>query len=86
MSMRVCDGYAVVLVRDSGIGIAADSMPFIFDLFVRADTMAVRTRPGMGIGLALVRSVLDSHHGTVSATSDGVGQGSEFTVRLKLET
>ncbi len=72
-------------MRDSGIGIAAVSMPFIFDLFVRADTKAVRTRSGMGIGLALVRSILDSHHGTVTAASEGVGQGSEFTVRLKLD-
>ncbi len=85
MSMRLCDGHAVVSVRDSGIGIAADSLPFIFDLFVRADTTAVRTRSGMGIGLVLVLSILDSHHGTVSAASEGVGQGSEFTVRLKLE-
>ena len=85
MSMQVLDGYAVVQVRDSGIGIAAVSMPFIFDLFVRADTKAVRTRSGMGIGLALVRSILDSHHGTVTAASEGVGQGSEFTVRLKLD-
>ena len=86
LSMQLCDGQAVVQVRDSGIGIAADSLPFIFDLFVRADTLAARKRPGMGIGLALVRSILDSHHGTVSAASDGVGLGSEFTVRLKLET
>jgi two-component system, sensor histidine kinase len=85
MSMQVLDGYAVVQVRDSGIGIAAVSMPFIFDLFVRADTKAVRTRSGMGIGLALVRSILDSHDGTVTAASEGVGQGSEFTVRLKLD-
>jgi two-component system CheB/CheR fusion protein len=86
LSMQVLDDYAVVQVRDFGIGIAAVSMPFIFDLFVRADTKAVRTRSGMGIGLALVRSILDSHHGTVSAASEGVGQGSEFTVRLKLDT
>jgi signal transduction histidine kinase len=85
LSMRVNDGHAVVQVRDSGIGIAADSLPFIFDLFVRADTMAVRAQSGLGIGLALVRSILDSHHGTVSAASEGVGQGSEFTVRLKLQ-
>jgi len=86
ISMHLYDGHAVVQVRDSGIGIAADSMPFIFDLFVRADTVAARTRSGMGIGLALVRSILDSHHGTVSAASEGIGQGNEFTVRLKLET
>jgi two-component system, chemotaxis family, CheB/CheR fusion protein len=85
MSLHVNEGYAVAQVRDSGIGIAAESMPFIFDLFVRADTMAVRTRSGLGIGLALVRSILDAHHGTVSAASAGPGQGSEFTVRLKLE-
>jgi signal transduction histidine kinase len=86
MSMQVCDGHAVVQVRDSGIGIAAESMPYIFDLFVRADSVAVRTRSGTGIGLALVRSILDSHHGTVAAASAGVGQGSEFTVRLKLNS
>ncbi len=86
LSMHASEGYAVVQVRDSGIGIAAESMPFIFDLFVRADNKAVRTRSGLGIGLALVRSILDSHQGTVSAVSEGVGQGSEFTVRLLLET
>jgi signal transduction histidine kinase len=85
MSMEVSDGHALVQVSDSGIGIAAASMPYIFDLFVRADAPAVRTRPGMGIGLALVRSIMDSHHGTVSAVSAGVGHGSEFTVRLKLD-
>jgi signal transduction histidine kinase len=86
MSMLVSDGFAIIQVRDYGIGIAADSLPFIFDLFVRADTQAARTRSGLGIGLALVRSILDSHHGTVSAISEGAGQGSEFTVRLKLDT
>lgn len=85
LSMESIDGYAVVQVRDSGIGIAAESLPLIFDLFVRADSAAVRTRPGLGIGLALVRLILDSHHGTVVAASEGVGRGSEFTVRLKLE-
>jgi signal transduction histidine kinase len=85
LSMHASEGFAVVQVSDSGIGIAADSLPFIFDLFVRADTQAARTRSGLGIGLALVRSILDSHDGTVSASSEGVGQGSEFTVRLKLD-
>ena len=86
MSVRVCEGYAEVQVRDSGIGITADSLPHIFDLFVRADGSAVRTRSGLGIGLALVRSIVDSHCGSVSAASDGIGQGSSFTVRLTLES
>ncbi len=86
LSMRVSDGNAVVQVRDYGIGIAADSMPYIFDLFMRAEGTAVRKRSGLGIGLALVRSILDSHHGSVSAASEGLGLGSEFTVRLKLES
>jgi signal transduction histidine kinase len=86
LSMQACEGHAVVRIRDFGIGIDAASMPYIFDLFVRADTTAVRTRSGLGIGLALVRSILDAHHGTVSAASAGVGQGSEFTVRLQLES
>jgi two-component system CheB/CheR fusion protein len=86
VSMGVCDGHAVVQVRDYGVGIAAASMPFIFGLFVRADSAVVRKRSGLGIGLALVRSILNSHEGTVSAASEGIGQGSEFTVRLKTET
>lgn len=86
MSMHVSDGHAVVQVRDSGIGIAADSLPYIFNLFVRADTTAVRTRAGLGIGLALVRSIVNSHGGTVSAASAGIGQGSIFTVRLQLDS
>jgi two-component system CheB/CheR fusion protein len=86
ISLHVCDGHAVVEVRDFGIGIAADALPNIFGLFVRADSVQVRTRTGLGIGLALVRSILDAHYATVSAASAGVGQGSEFTVRLKLAT
>jgi signal transduction histidine kinase len=86
LSMQVLDGNAVVHVRDYGIGIAPESMPYIFDLFMRAEGTAVRKRSGLGIGLALVRSILDSHHGSVSAASEGLGLGSEFTVRLKLES
>lgn len=86
MSMHAVDCQAVVQIRDLGVGIPAAAMPHIFDLFVRADTVAVRSRPGLGIGLALVRSIVESHEGTVSASSQGAGQGSEFTVRLKLET
>jgi signal transduction histidine kinase len=83
-TMHVEEGHAVVRICDLGVGIAAAAMSSIFDLFVRGSSGAVRKRSGLGIGLALVRSILDSHEGTVSATSDGVGHGSEFTVRLRI--
>jgi signal transduction histidine kinase len=83
LTLRVSDGHVAVDVRDFGIGISADALHSIFDLFVRADTNAVQQRSGMGIGLALVRSIICAHRGTVSAASDGCGQGSTFTVELK---
>ncbi|HTC52638.1 MAG TPA: HAMP domain-containing sensor histidine kinase [Steroidobacteraceae bacterium] len=86
VSMLADDGHAVVQVRDCGVGIAAASLPFIFGLFVRADSAAVQSRSGLGIGLALVRSIVESHGGTVSAASEGIGRGSEFTLRLKIQT
>lgn len=86
MSAGVCDGHVVVQIRDCGIGIAAAAMAHIFELFVRADATAVRARPGQGIGLALVRSIVEAHDGVVAATSPGVGKGSTFTVRLQLDT
>jgi signal transduction histidine kinase len=84
ISLRTADRHAIVSVRDSGIGIAVDALPHIFDLYARADSTETRTRTGLGVGLALVRSILDAHYGTVSAASAGPGQGSEFTVRLRL--
>jgi signal transduction histidine kinase len=76
---------AVVRIRDSGIGIAPDALPYIFDLFRQADEAAPHSRSGLGIGLALVRNLLELHGGSVTAASAGVGQGSEFTVRLPRE-
>lgn len=75
---------AVVTVRDNGVGIPADMLPRIFDLFTQVDQSARPTRSGLGIGLALVRSLVDLHGGSVEAHSDGVGRGSVFTVRLPL--
>jgi signal transduction histidine kinase len=69
---------AVVAVRDSGIGIAPDQLPKIFDLFARAE----RRAGSLGIGLAVVRRLVEMHGGTVTADSDGPGRGSCFTVRL----
>ena len=72
----------VVKVRDTGIGIAPEMLPHIFDLFVQADRSLERAHGGLGIGLTLVRRLVELHGGSVSARSDGPGQGSEFVVRL----
>ena len=77
---------AIVRVRDSGIGIAAEVLPHLFDLFRQADEAAPRSQSGLGIGLALVRGLVESHGGSVTGESGGLGQGSEFTVRLPRET
>ena len=76
--------HAVIRVRDSGIGIAADQLPRIFEMFMQADTSLERSVSGLGIGLTLVRNVVEMHGGTIDAHSDGLGQGSEFVVRLPI--
>ncbi len=73
---------AVVRVRDSGIGIAPELLPRVFDLFVQGQRALDRSQGGLGLGLSIVRSMVEMHGGTVSADSRGVGLGSEFTVRL----
>ena len=85
LPLHVRDGYAVVNVRDSGIGIGAETLPHIFDLFMQADPPARHYRPGLGIGLALVRMLVEMHGGSVAAMSAGAGQGSEFLVQLPVE-
>jgi PAS domain S-box-containing protein len=76
--------HAVMRVRDNGIGIRAELLPSIFDTFVQAEHGIDRTYGGLGIGLSLVRRLVELHGGAVTASSDGVGQGSEFIVRLPL--
>ena len=78
------DGQAVICIRDSGIGIASDQLFHIFDIFVQVDTSLERATSGLGIGLTLVKSLVEMHHGTVEAYSGGIGKGSEFVVRLPL--
>jgi PAS domain S-box-containing protein len=75
---------AVIRVRDSGIGIAADQLAKIFDMFMQIDTTLERATSGLGIGLTLVKKLVEMHGGTVSAHSDGLGQGSEFVIRLPI--
>jgi len=72
----------VLRVRDSGIGISSDMLPRIFDLFVQADRRLERSHGGLGIGLTMVRKLVELHGGRVCAHSTGVGNGSEFVVRL----
>ena len=72
----------IVTVRDTGVGIPTEMLPQIFGLFVQADRDQSRIRGGLGIGLALVRSLVELHGGTIQARSEGPGQGSEFIARL----
>jgi signal transduction histidine kinase/DNA-binding response OmpR family regulator len=75
-------GAATVSVEDDGLGIPLDYLPRLFDMFSQADRVTERTTGGLGIGLALVKGLVEMHGGTVEAHSDGPGEGSRFTVRL----
>jgi signal transduction histidine kinase len=74
--------WALVRVRDSGIGIRRDMLGRVFDAYVQAEGGSAASRAGLGLGLALVRHLIELHGGTVNAYSEGPGQGSEFIVRL----
>jgi len=79
------EGEAVILrVRDNGIGISPEVLGHIFDLFVQARQELDRAHGGLGLGLTIVRNLVQLHGGTVSAHSEGIGKGSEFVVRLPL--
>jgi PAS domain S-box-containing protein len=73
---------AAIRIKDTGVGIAADKLPHLFEMFYQVDRSRERSKGGLGIGLALVRRLVEAHGGTVEARSDGVGAGSEFVVRL----
>jgi PAS domain S-box-containing protein len=82
LSVTVDEQRAHVAVRDNGVGIAPDVLPYIFDLFTQAERTPDRSLGGLGIGLALVKSLVALHGGSVRAASDGLGQGSEFCICL----
>jgi PAS domain S-box-containing protein len=84
LSLENEGGAAMLRVRDSGVGIAANVLPHVFDLFTQADRSLDRSAGGLGIGLSLVRALVELHHGSVEASSAGPGQGSAFVVRLPL--
>jgi CheY-like chemotaxis protein/two-component sensor histidine kinase len=74
----------VVSVRDTGIGLAPEELPVVFDMFMQVDRSTNRAQGGLGIGLTLVKNLVELHGGTITATSQGRGRGSEFTVRLPI--
>lgn len=78
------DGFAVLTVRDSGMGISSDMLERIFEPFAQADDTLHRSQGGLGIGLSLVKKLVEMHGGTVRAASEGIGRGSTFIVRLPL--
>jgi two-component system CheB/CheR fusion protein len=84
LSAKSEKGAAVVRIRDTGIGIEPHALPRVFDLFARADPSSQRANAGLGIGLAVVRSLVERHGGHVDVASAGCGTGSEFTVRLPM--
>ena len=84
LSARQEGDLVVLRVQDNGIGIAADMLPHIFELFVQADHSSAKSLGGMGVGLTLVKNLVEMHGGTVEAQSAGLGKGSEFVVRLPL--
>jgi PAS domain S-box-containing protein len=82
VTLDACDGQARLAVRDNGTGIGAELLPVIFDLFTQGSRTLDRAQGGLGLGLALVRKLVELHGGQVAATSPGLGQGSTFSVTL----
>jgi signal transduction histidine kinase len=84
VSMRADDGWLLMRVSDNGIGIPEELMPHLFDLYTQAERSSDSKNSGLGLGLALVKSLVEAHGGSVTASSGGARRGSEFEVRLKL--
>ena len=85
VSLTRVDGQAEIVVSDTGIGIDPRFLPFVFDRFRQADASTTREHGGLGLGLSIVRHLVDLHGGTVRAVSAGDGRGSTFTIRLPIE-
>jgi signal transduction histidine kinase len=84
LTARREDGHASIRVRDNGMGIPADMLACVFDLFTQLDGAQPYASGGLGIGLTLVRRLVEQHGGTVTCESEGPGKGSQFTVLLPL--
>jgi signal transduction histidine kinase/DNA-binding response OmpR family regulator len=86
ISLTSDGGQAEIVVRDTGQGISPDFLPYVFDRFRQADGTTTRRHGGLGLGLAIVRHLVEAHGGTATAASDGVDQGASFTIQLPLAT
>jgi PAS domain S-box-containing protein len=82
--LEQADGYAQIMVSDTGKGISAEFLPFVFDCFRQADSTSTRNFGGLGLGLAIVRNIVEIHGGIVKADSQGEGKGAMFTINLPL--
>jgi CheY-like chemotaxis protein len=81
LAARVLDGQVEVRIEDQGVGIAPETLPIIFEMFSQGGSIE-RTQSGLGVGLGLAKRLVELHSGTIEAHSEGIGQGSVFTVRL----
>ncbi|HVG05218.1 MAG TPA: ATP-binding protein, partial [Burkholderiaceae bacterium] len=86
VTARLAYGAVEIRVSDTGIGIAADKLPAVFEMFTQFDASPERMHGGLGVGLALAKRLVQLHGGTITVSSDGLGHGSEFTVRLPVAT
>jgi signal transduction histidine kinase/ActR/RegA family two-component response regulator len=84
LAVELDGGCVVVRIRDTGVGLDSRSIAAIFDMFVQVDRSLTRVQAGLGVGLTLARRLVALHGGTLTASSEGVGKGSEFVVRLPL--
>ncbi|MGZ5056234.1 MAG: hybrid sensor histidine kinase/response regulator, partial [Methylobacter sp.] len=84
LSVMRAGNYALVRIEDTGVGISPDLLTHVFDLFTQADRSLAHSQGGLGLGLTLVRQLVEMHDGSVTAASDGIGHGSTFTVQLPL--
>jgi CheY-like chemotaxis protein len=84
VALAASAGFAEIRVADTGKGIAPGFLPFVFDRFTQADGSISRAHGGLGVGLAIARSLVELHGGTIRAESDGEGRGAAFTVRLPI--
>jgi signal transduction histidine kinase/ActR/RegA family two-component response regulator len=82
LQLKLYDGQVAITIEDNGVGMAPDFIPHVFDIFAQAERTSDRTTGGLGLGLALVKSLLELHGGKVTCSSEGQGKGSKFTIWL----